>query len=78
MKQMVRFRVDFSAACSLGPGKIDLLESIQRTGSLRASNILASWERECQRFVTVMPRDYKRVLQERAQAESEEGERVRA
>jgi molybdate transport system regulatory protein len=35
MKQMVRFRVDFSPACSLGPGKIDLLESIQRTGSLR-------------------------------------------
>jgi molybdate transport system regulatory protein len=35
MRQMVRFRVDFSEACSLGPGKIDLLESIQRTGSLR-------------------------------------------
>jgi len=35
MKQMVRFRVDFSDACSLGPGKIDLLETIQRTGSLR-------------------------------------------
>ncbi|HVW71008.1 MAG TPA: hypothetical protein VHB68_18645 [Steroidobacteraceae bacterium] len=35
MKQLVRFRVDFSPACSLGPGKIDLLESIERTGSLR-------------------------------------------
>jgi molybdate transport system regulatory protein len=35
MRQIVRFRVDFSDACSLGPGKIDLLESIQRTGSLR-------------------------------------------
>jgi len=35
MKQMLRFRVDFTEACSLGPGKIDLLESIQRTGSLR-------------------------------------------
>jgi molybdate transport system regulatory protein len=35
MKQMVRFRVDFSEACSLGPGKIELLESIQKTGSLR-------------------------------------------
>jgi glutamate synthase domain-containing protein 3 len=55
-----------------------IAEHAQRTGSLRARNILASWERECQRFVTVMPRDYKRVLQERAQAESEEGERVRA
>ncbi|MGH8209558.1 MAG: winged helix-turn-helix domain-containing protein [Steroidobacteraceae bacterium] len=35
MKQMVRFRVDFTAGCSLGPGKVDLLENIQRTGSLR-------------------------------------------
>jgi glutamate synthase (NADPH/NADH) large chain len=53
-------------------------EHAQRTGSLRARNILASWERESQRFVKVMPRDYKRVLQERAQNESEEGERVGA
>jgi molybdate transport system regulatory protein len=35
MKQTVRFRLDFTPACSLGPGKIDLLESIERTGSLR-------------------------------------------
>lgn len=35
MKEMVRFRVDFTDACSLGPGKIELLESIQKTGSLR-------------------------------------------
>ena len=35
MNQMVRFRVDFTDACSLGPGKIELLESIQKTGSLR-------------------------------------------
>ena len=35
MKQMVRFRVDFTEACSLGPGKIELLESIRKTGSLR-------------------------------------------
>lgn len=35
MKHMVRFRVDFSEACSLGPGKIELLESVQKTGSLR-------------------------------------------
>jgi len=32
---MIRFRVDFSDACSLGPGKIELLERIQQTGSLR-------------------------------------------
>jgi molybdate transport system regulatory protein len=35
MKEMVRFRVDFTESCSLGPGKIELLESIQQTGSLR-------------------------------------------
>jgi molybdate transport system regulatory protein len=35
MKQMVRFRVDFTDGCSLGPGKIELLESIEKTGSLR-------------------------------------------
>ena len=32
MRHTVRFRVDFSASCSLGPGKIELLEEIQRTG----------------------------------------------
>jgi glutamate synthase domain-containing protein 3 len=59
--------------------KMLISEHAQRTGSLRARNILASWDRECQRFVKVMPRDYKRVLQERRDAEqSEEGERVRA
>src|SRR6185437_7168677 len=31
---MVRFRVDLSRLCSIGPGKIELLESIGRTGSL--------------------------------------------
>lgn len=30
----VRFRVDFSPGCSVGPGKIDLLEAIIATGSL--------------------------------------------
>jgi molybdate transport system regulatory protein len=35
MRQTVRFRVDFTAGCSLGPGKIELLECIERTGSLR-------------------------------------------
>lgn len=30
-------RVDFSAACSIGPGKIALLEGISRTGSLSAA-----------------------------------------
>ncbi len=54
-------------------------EHAQRTGSLVARNVLASWERERARFVKVMPRDYKRVLEERAQAELEaEGEPVGA
>ena len=35
MKQTVRFRVDFTPACSLGPGKIELLEAVENTGSLR-------------------------------------------
>jgi glutamate synthase domain-containing protein 2/glutamate synthase domain-containing protein 1/glutamate synthase domain-containing protein 3 len=39
----------------------------QRTGSLVARNLLASWERARQRFVKVMPRDYKQALTERQQ-----------
>jgi glutamate synthase domain-containing protein 3 len=49
-------------------------EHVQRTGSLVARNILASWERARERFVKVMPRDYKRVLAERAEAEAAAGE----
>ncbi|MGD0493900.1 MAG: LysR family transcriptional regulator [Steroidobacteraceae bacterium] len=30
----VRFRIDFGAQCSVGIGKIELLEAIDRTGSL--------------------------------------------
>jgi molybdate transport system regulatory protein len=33
-KPLVRFRIDFAKHCSVGPGKIDLLEAIQRFGSL--------------------------------------------
>ena len=32
---IVRFRLDLSPGCSIGPGKIELLEAIARTGSLR-------------------------------------------
>ncbi len=48
-------------------------EHVARTGSLVGRNLLASWERGArERFVKVMPRDYKRVLAERAaQAEPE-------
>jgi glutamate synthase (NADPH) large chain len=40
-------------------------EHAQRTGSMVARNILASWGSARERFVKVVPRDYKRVLQER-------------
>ncbi|MGC3980960.1 MAG: winged helix-turn-helix domain-containing protein [Steroidobacteraceae bacterium] len=30
----IRLRVDFNAQCAIGPGKIQLLEAIERTGSL--------------------------------------------
>jgi glutamate synthase domain-containing protein 3 len=43
-------------------------EHAQRTGSLVARNVLASWDRVVERFVKVMPRDYKRVLAEQAAA----------
>jgi molybdate transport system regulatory protein len=33
-KPTVRLRVDFATRCCVGPGKIALLEAIQRTGSL--------------------------------------------
>ena len=46
-----------------------IAEHGQRTGSLVARNILAQWERGSRdRFVKVMPRDYKRALQQQAQA----------
>lgn len=36
-KPQTRVRVDFSGDCSIGPGKIALLEGIERSGSLSAS-----------------------------------------
>ncbi len=44
-----------------------IAEHAARTGSMVGRNVMASWERTSQRFVKVMPRDYKRVLAERAQ-----------
>ncbi len=46
-----------------------IAEHGQRTGSLVARNILAQWERGSRdRFVKVMPRDYKRALAQQAEA----------
>jgi glutamate synthase domain-containing protein 3 len=43
-------------------------EHAARTGSLVARNVLASWDRVArERFVRVMPRDYKRALAERSE-----------
>jgi glutamate synthase domain-containing protein 2/glutamate synthase domain-containing protein 3 len=39
-------------------------EHQQRTGSLVARNLLGDWENALPRFVKVMPRDYKRALEE--------------
>jgi glutamate synthase domain-containing protein 3 len=51
-------------------------EHVARTGSLVGRNILSSWDRGArERFVKVMPRDYKRVLEEQAAAAAE-GEAV--
>lgn len=37
LKPQTHIRIDFSGTCSLGPGKISLLEGIERTGSLSAA-----------------------------------------
>jgi glutamate synthase domain-containing protein 3 len=57
-----------------------LSEHVARTGSMVGRNILASWERARERFVKVMPRDYRRVLEERAlaAAAAAEGEEAAA
>jgi glutamate synthase domain-containing protein 2/glutamate synthase domain-containing protein 1/glutamate synthase domain-containing protein 3 len=41
-------------------------EHVARTGSLVGRNVLASWDRARERFVKVMPRDYRRALEELA------------
>lgn len=45
--QSIRFRVDLTPGCSIGPGKVQLLEAIARTGSLRraASELRMSYRR---------------------------------
>jgi glutamate synthase domain-containing protein 2/glutamate synthase domain-containing protein 1/glutamate synthase domain-containing protein 3 len=46
-------------------------EHVARTGSLVARNLLASWNKGARdRFVKVMPRDYKRALAEQAEQEA--------
>ncbi len=49
-----------------------IAEHAARTGSLVGRNVLASWERATRRFVKVMPRDFKRVLTQRAAQERDD------
>lgn len=37
IEPQVHIRLDFSGTCSLGPGKVSLLENVERTGSLSAA-----------------------------------------
>ncbi|MDE3133648.1 MAG: glutamate synthase subunit alpha, partial [Acidobacteriota bacterium] len=50
-----------------------IAEHAQSTGSLVARNILAQWELARERFIKVMPRDYKRALAEQAAAAAAAG-----
>ncbi len=43
-----------------------LEEHLEATGSANAARVLANWQAMLPKFVKVMPRDYKRVLDERA------------
>jgi glutamate synthase domain-containing protein 3 len=54
-------------------------EHVARTGSMVGRNVLASWDRGVrERFVKVMPRDYRRALEERAAAAQAAEETVEA
>lgn len=45
---------------------------VRYTGSREANQILEAWESNQQHFIKVMPRDYKRVLAEQQEAQTEE------
>jgi glutamate synthase domain-containing protein 3 len=49
-------------------------EHAERTGSAVARRLLAGWDDAVKTFVKVMPRDYRRALEERAAAKAESGE----
>jgi glutamate synthase domain-containing protein 3 len=70
--------VDLDPLDEAGEAELKALisEHAARTGSLVGRNILSSWDRGARdRFVKVMPRDFKRVLAEQAAAaEGEAGE----
>ena len=47
----------------------DLRRHLHYTGSRLALNLLHEWDSAVERFVRVMPKEYKRVLGERVKAE---------
>ena len=51
-----------------------LIQHAGYTGSTVAAQLLSDWDEALCKFVKVMPLDYRRVLQERKQAESEVSE----
>jgi glutamate synthase (NADPH/NADH) large chain len=51
---------------------------LDETGSAVAQRLLDLWDEEVERFVKVMPRDYKRVLEAQARAEAEGTDPVEA
>ena len=44
-------------------------EHLEQTGSATAARVLGAWDETLPKFVKVMPTDYKRVIEERAQKE---------
>jgi glutamate synthase (NADPH/NADH) large chain len=55
-----------------------VLKHLEETDSTVAERLLAGWDREVERFVKVMPRDYKRVLSAMKEAEAVGGDPVAA
>jgi glutamate synthase domain-containing protein 3 len=73
---------DFETRCNLGMVELEALnpedsatvaalleEHRTRTGSPKATELLAAWETALSRFVKVVPNEYRRVLEELARRE---------
>ncbi len=88
---------DFATHCNMGmvyleplddPEELDLVRGLMErhleyTGSTVAANLLSQWPKIAERFVKVMPRDYRRALEEQAreqaaQAAAGDGDKVGA
>jgi glutamate synthase (ferredoxin) len=84
---------DFTSRCNIESVGLEIPSAIdastiktmvtahaEKTGSIRAATMLADWEGFLPKFVKVMPKDYKRVLQalERAQASGLSGDNALA